>query len=41
MDREEIKKRIRGTPVTLPTPFDEDLNVDYSRLTEMTHWWVE
>ena len=41
MDREELKKRIRGTPVTLPTPFDKGMNVDFARLTEMTHWWVE
>ena len=41
MDRDELKRRIRGTPVTLPTPFDKDLKVDYGRLTDMTHWWVE
>ena len=41
MNREELKKRIRGTPVTLPTPFDDNFNVDSGRLTEMTHWWVE
>ena len=41
MNREQLKKRIRGTPVTLPTPFDDKFNVDFVRLTEMTHWWVE
>jgi 4-hydroxy-tetrahydrodipicolinate synthase len=41
MDRAELKGRIRGTPVTLPTPFDKDLKVDFGRLTDMTHWWVE
>ena len=41
MDRKELKGRIRGTPVTLPTPFDKDLKVDFGRLTDMTHWWVE
>ena len=41
MNRAELRKRIRGTPVTLPTPFDRDLKVDFGRLTEMTQWWVE
>ena len=41
MNREELKKKLRGTPVTLPTPFDKDMKVDAGRLTEMTHWWVE
>ena len=33
MNREELKKRIRGTPVTLPTPFDKNLKVDFPRLS--------
>ena len=41
MDREQLKKRIRGTPVTLPTAFDEDMNVDMGRMADMTRWWVE
>ena len=41
MNREQLKKRIRGTPVTLPTPFDEDMNVDMGRMADMTRWWVE
>ena len=27
--------------MTLPTPFDKDFKVDFPRLTDMTHWWVE
>ena len=41
MNREELKKRIRGTPVTLPTPFDSNMKVDFPVLTDTTHWWVE
>ena len=41
MNREELKKRIRGTPVTLPTPFDDDMKVDFPRLADVTQWWVE
>ena len=41
MNREELKKLIRGTIVTLPTPFDEDFNVDMARMAEMTQWWIE
>jgi 4-hydroxy-tetrahydrodipicolinate synthase len=41
LNREQLRKRIRGTPVTLPTPMDDDMNVDFGRMTEMTQWWVE
>ena len=41
MNREELKKKIRGMPVTLPTPFDSDMNVDFPVLADTTRWWVE
>ena len=41
MNREELKKLVRGTLVTMPTPFDEDFNVDTGRMAEMTQWWME
>jgi len=41
MNREQLKKRIRGMPVTLPTPFNKDMSLDLSTLKDMTHWWVE
>ena len=41
MNREELKKCIGGTIVTLPTPFDEGYKVDFGRLAELTQWWVE
>ena len=41
MNREQLKKRIRGMPVTLPTTFTDDMKLDLPRMKEMTHWWVE
>lgn len=41
MNREQLKKRIRGMPVTLPTAFTDDMKLDLPRMKEMTHWWVE
>ena len=41
MNREELKKKIRGMPVTLPTPFDSNMNVDFPVLADTTQWWVE
>ena len=41
MNREQLQKRIRGMPVTLPTPFNNDMSLDLSTLKDMTHWWVE
>ena len=41
MNREQLRKRIRGTLVTLPTAFDDDLNVDMGRMAEMTRWWMD
>ena len=41
MNREQLKKRIRGMPVTLPSTFTDDMKLDLPRMKEMTHWWVE
>ena len=41
MNREELRKLIRGTIVTLPTPFDDERRLDLPRMTDLTHWWVE
>jgi len=40
MTREELKKLIRGTIVTMPTPMDDDFHVDMGRMAELTKWWV-
>jgi len=41
LNREQLRKKIRGTPVTLVTPFDNNMKVDFGRMSEMTQWWVE
>ena len=41
MTRDELKKLISGTIVTLPTPMDDDFKVDMGRMAELTHWWIE
>ena len=41
MTHEELKKLIRGTLVTLVTPFDDNMNMDFARMTDLTRWWVE
>ena len=38
MNREELKKIIRGAIVTMPTPFADDFNVDIARLADITKW---
>ena len=41
MDCGQLRKRIRGTPVTLPTAFDSGMKLDLATMAEMTRWWVE
>ena len=41
MNREELKTMIGGCIATLPTPMDDDFNLDLARTTEVTQWWVE
>ncbi len=41
MNREELRQLIQGTLVTVPTAFDENMNVDLARMTDLTRWWVE
>ena len=41
MNREELRRLIRGTLVTLPTPFDDEMKLDLARMTDLTRWWVE
>jgi 4-hydroxy-tetrahydrodipicolinate synthase len=41
MRRDELKRLLRGVVVATPTPFDDDYEVDYGRMAEMTEWWVE
>ena len=41
MNREELRKLIVGPITTVPTPFDDDLEVDYGRMAELTRFWVD
>ena len=41
MDREEIKSLVVGPIATVPTPFDDDFEVDYPTMADLTQWWVE
>jgi len=41
MNRKELKKLIQGPIATVPTPFDEDYEVDYGRMYELTQQWVD
>ena len=41
MDREEIKSFVVGPIATVPTPFDDDFEVDYATMADLTQWWVE
>jgi len=41
MTREELRKLIGGSIVTLPTCFDDDFRLDLGRQAEMVAWWME
>ncbi len=41
MNREELKQLIQGPIATVPTAFDDDFEVDYGRMFELTQGWVE
>ena len=41
MNRDELKTMIGGCIATLPTPMDDNFNIDLARTTDITHWWVE
>ena len=41
MTREELKKWIVGPIATVPTPFDDDFEVDFGRMAAATQFWVD
>ena len=41
MNRDELKKLIRGIIVATPTPFNDNLEVDYGKMYNLTEWWIE
>ncbi len=40
MNREYLKNVLRGVIVATATPFDDDFEVDYGTMAELTEWWV-
>ena len=41
MDRAELRRLIVGPVAPVPTPFDENFDVDLGKMAELTRWWVE
>ena len=41
MTRDELKKLIQGPIATVPTPFDDDFEVDLGAMAAATEYWVE
>ena len=41
MNREELRELIVGAVATVPTPFDDDFNVDNGRISEATERWID
>ena len=41
MNRDELRRLIQGPLAAVPTPFDDDFEVDHGRMAELTRWWVE
>lgn len=41
MNIEEIKSLIVGPIATVPTPFDDEFEVDYGKMHELTQMWVD
>ena len=41
MDREELRRLMCGAIATVPTPFDDEFEVDYRRMQDATERWIE
>ena len=41
MNREDLREQIVGPIATVPTPFDDDYEVDLGRMHELTQTWVD
>jgi dihydrodipicolinate synthase/N-acetylneuraminate lyase len=40
MKPERVKELFVGPVATVPTPFDDEFEVDHGRMAELTKWWV-
>lgn len=41
MNRAELQKLIQGPIATVPTAMDDNYEIDYGLMAEMTKWWVD
>ncbi|MCX8214914.1 MAG: hypothetical protein OTJ97_10495, partial [SAR202 cluster bacterium] len=41
MKRDELRELIVGAVATVPTPFDDDFNVDNGCIAEATERWID
>ena len=41
MNRNELRQRFQGVVGVTVTPFDDDFELDYGRMADLTEWWVE
>jgi dihydrodipicolinate synthase/N-acetylneuraminate lyase len=41
MERDELRRLIRGPIATVPTPFDKQYRLDLGTAAELTRWWVD
>ncbi len=41
MTRDELRQLIQGPIATIPTPFDDDFEVDHGQMHALTQWWVD
>ena len=41
MNRDELKRLIQGPVSPVPTPFDDDFEVDHGIMADLTRWWVD
>ena len=37
MNREDVRKNLRGSIATVPTAFDDNFRVDFARMAELTN----
>ena len=41
MNRNELRNVFKGVVGVTITPYDDDYEVDYGKMYDLTQWWVE
>lgn len=41
MSRDKARTYMQGPIATLPTPFDDQYQIDYGRMADLSRWWVD